>query len=56
MSKKGFEMSVNFILGFVLICIVIGAVALWLYFGEGGGLKGKLADYISNNIVKKLGG
>ena len=46
----------NFIIGLVLVLIVVAVIALWLYFGEGGGLKGKLASFVSENIVKKLGG
>lgn len=56
MNKKGLDFSVNFIVGLVLVLIVVAVIALWLFFGSEGGLKGKLTDFVTENIVKKLGG
>jgi len=53
MSKKGMEITVNFIISLVLILIVVAVIALWLFFGDEGGLKGRLVNYISTNIFPK---
>ena len=53
MNKKGMDTTVNFIIALVFILLVVAAVALWLYFGDEGGLKGRLVNYISTNIFPK---
>ena len=53
-NKKGFELSLNFIIGLALTLLVVGVIAIWLYWGKGS-INTSVKNFVQTNIIQKLG-